>query len=360
MPKGNHSLQASQPYPPSWIDRFIDWIETLPGSPWQYYLVSSIILVGIFLGVQVSQGAYREQGFYPWHIFLALQPLYPIAVIHFLDKSAVTVLERFKPVLKSELDYQTLLYRLTTLPYRQTWIYTLIGILAYFVLFGPDFFNKSSEALVAYRLQPTFPSRITSSLYLVVLWLTIGVLVYHTVHQLRVIRYLYSEAGVIDPFRPEPLYSLATLTAYTSVLIMLNTYGWLTGILQGTQRVSDFSIISAFGTNAFFLTLSLLIFLWPLWGAHNLLDKEKREALNRNAEMLKETIGEFQDRISRRELEGIDEWNKAISGLQTIHHQIERLPTWPWRPGTFRNLIAAIILPLFLWVIQFLLERFLT
>jgi hypothetical protein len=38
---------------------------------------------------------------------------------------------------------------------------------------------------------------------------------------------------------------------------------------------------------------------------------------------------------------------------------LERIPTWPWRPETLRLLITALVLPLGLWLAQFILQRLL-
>ena len=31
---------ASLPYPPSWVDRLMAWIDRLPGPPWLFYLAA--------------------------------------------------------------------------------------------------------------------------------------------------------------------------------------------------------------------------------------------------------------------------------------------------------------------------------
>jgi hypothetical protein len=36
---------------------------------------------------------------------------------------------------------------------------------------------------------------------------------------------------------------------------------------------------------------------------------------------------------------------------------LAKLPTWPWSTGTFRAVLSAILLPLFLFLLQALLAR---
>ncbi len=38
---------------------------------------------------------------------------------------------------------------------------------------------------------------------------------------------------------------------------------------------------------------------------------------------------------------------------------LEKMPTWPWQASTLRGLMTAVLLPLFLWLSQRLLERLL-
>jgi hypothetical protein len=52
-----------------------------------------------------------------------------------------------------------------------------------------------------------------------------------------------------------------------------------------------------------------------------------------------------------------DRINSSLAALERGRAAIERVPTWPWRPETLRGLIAAILLPVAIWLIQFALQR---
>jgi hypothetical protein len=45
--------------------------------------------------------------------------------------------------------------------------------------------------------------------------------------------------------------------------------------------------------------------------------------------------------------------------LQIEQDVLRKIPTWPWEPGAFRALVAALLLPVAVWAIQVLLARFL-
>ncbi len=55
---------------------------------------------------------------------------------------------------------------------------------------------------------------------------------------------------------------------------------------------------------------------------------------------------------------------QAASALEAFHpglavsdSEYARIPTWPWEPGALRGLVAALLLPVVIWLIQFFLGR---
>jgi hypothetical protein len=108
-----------------------------------------------------------------------------------------------------------------------------------------------------------------------------------------------------------------------------------------------------------FFAWPIVIFLWPLWGAHRTLVELKESALAESAMRAKSLAALLHERIDQRQLGGIDEVHKAITALEFENTRLLKVPTWPWHPGTFRGLLAAVFLPLLLWVVQFGLQRLL-
>ena len=58
-------------------------------------------------------------------------------------------------------------------------------------------------------------------------------------------------------------------------------------------------------------------------------------------------------------LERVDPLHKAMDALQAESAELGKVATWPWAPGTLRNLMGAVLLPIFLWLIQYGLQRLL-
>jgi hypothetical protein len=51
-PAPSRAHAAQTPYAPSWVDRFTDWIERLPGPSWAWYAAAAAVLAVL---VTVSQ-----------------------------------------------------------------------------------------------------------------------------------------------------------------------------------------------------------------------------------------------------------------------------------------------------------------
>jgi hypothetical protein len=345
--------REGQSYSPSWFDRFTAWLEQLPGPLGIYYAIPSLLSVGIFIGVQASQGAYRAQGFFPWHIFLALQPVIPFGLMHYLDRSALTALERFRPALKAgEMRLSTIRFRMTTMPTIPALIATIVGVILYFIIFSP---TTISTSMPDFRLSFSTISFVTVMANFLIMWAFYGLLIYHTIHQVAVIRDVFSKHTIADLFDKEPLYAFSNITGVTAMVLLLNSYGWMWGLVVGGALETN--LTSALGVNAFFAVLSLFLFIWPLWGAHRLLVEVKRDALQSNAALMRKAIGELHANVENSQIEKIGEWQNALVALDLERTRLESVPTWPWRPEALRGLIAALVVPIIVWFMQFLLER---
>jgi hypothetical protein len=345
------------PYRPSWIDRLTAWIERLPIPAWVSYVIAALPLIAVFVSVQAWQGAYSESGFNVWHLFLAIQLVYPVAVIHYLDRVGARALHRFLPVFEGDQDdLDAARYRLTTLPARPTLVACALGLLAALAQVVPTVGDIELSA----SFQSVAPTKIGVAISLVnisIAWFLYGGLIYHTYHQLRVIDWLYTQKADIDPFHPEPLYALSETTSRTAVVILVTLYAFF---LTTARGVADpFSGTSYLLTNVFWMGLGVLAFIWPLLGAHELLVDAKISAIQANAQSYKVAAQELHASVQAQALDKIDVWRNALLGLDTERKYLDRLATWPWSPGAFRNVLVALVIPIAVWIVQFLLQRLL-
>jgi hypothetical protein len=341
---------GSRPYPPSWLDRLTDWVESLSVPAWLIYGIVALLLPTLYSILKWFEGTYPLGAVEPFLLFNTGVNAYIVAMMHYLDKSAASALAKFRPALIAEpAKEQELAYRLTTLPARPTLWVTAFGIAysivnSWFivqrlsVLHMPIFVAASSawfEASIA----------IISNLALVLL-------VYHTIHQLSMIRLIHANYTRIDLFNLPPLYAFSRLTAQTAI-------GWIALIylfILFQPNIGAFPI--AITTSIILGVLALATFIWPLLGIHQLLNEEKSRAKVEVAQRLKNSFAELHRRIDMDQIDQVATYVGAMGGLKQEMEMLDKIPTWPWQFETLRNVLTAILLPVLLWFINRLLEHF--
>ena len=105
--------------------------------------------------------------------------------------------------------------------------------------------------------------------------------------------------------------------------------------------------------------ISTIAFVVPLYGLHGRLEVEK-DRLQAEVEVrLKGLLAELNRDVDARDLRRADDLNKTLAPMLQQREVIARLPTWPWSTGTLRAIVTAILLPVFLFIVQLLLGRIL-
>ncbi|TFH15157.1 hypothetical protein E4H04_08895 [Candidatus Bathyarchaeota archaeon] len=340
-----HSL-----YPPSWLDRFTEWVERLPGRSWLFYPTLGLVLALVPTVAHWADGSYPIGTFNAFHIWLAVQAPFFLALIRYLDVAAEAALRDFRPALEvSEEEYIELRYRLTTASARPALLSSLAGVAVAFLLI-PLF--PMMYTLVGWSTGPA--SVIAVGLTFLLLGVG-GTVVYHTIYQLRLVNQIYATKAIVNLFDLSPLYAFSGLTSQTAVgLIIYNTMWFATAPQLLSQPVS-------IGFGVFWAVLSIVTFIWPLLGIHGRLAQEKQRLLRESSQRLEATIAELHGRVDSGKSHTLDELHVTRATLEIL--EIERsmltgIPTWPWRPETLRGFVSALLLPLALFVIQFVLQRF--
>jgi hypothetical protein len=341
------SESKPRPYAPSWIDRFTAWVARLPGPSWLYYLGIGLVLLLVMAIVLWIEGALPVGDLLPAHLVMPGMIALLLALLHLLGNRADAALTALRPALEaSEEEYDGLRYQLTTLPARPTLLASLAAV-AIIILLEAIGGRPSS-------FEPLAKSPISESLayfvYMIGYWI-FGALVYYTVRQLSLIDRIYTKHTCINLFRMRPLYAFSKLTALTAVSLAIPTYVW--------TALNPASDVIAIGILLLITTLVVAAFVWPLLGVHRLLVGEKERLLDEAALRFEASIVELQQRMDSGNLEGMDDLYKAIAGLEIQRNALDRIPTWPWQPETVRWLVTALLLPLALWLIQFVLQRIL-
>lgn len=342
---------VTQPYQPSWIHRFIDWVERLPGPSWLFYLALWLAIFLLANAAKWLDGSQPLGAIKPLSTVGASDGVYFLALMHYLKGAAGAALRTFRPALAvSENEYNRLYYRLTTLPARGALLASGIG---------------AAVAILTVLLNPTMPGPYyASSLLATVLGSGITVftftvtaaLVYQTIHQLTMVSRVHATVMRINLFQPDPLYAFSGLTARTAMGYLLLAD---TAVLVMLEFMREEAIDSmALGIMVFMMLLAAVAFVLPLLGIHRRMVEEKERLESEANRRLEAAIAELHRRVDAMHLTDMSELTSAIESLEIETNLLAKIPTWPWQPGTLRVAISPVLLPVAVWLIQRFLERF--
>lgn len=329
------------PYPPSWLDRFSEWVERLPGPPWAFYGALGAGGYGLASVLRWLDGRQPVGAFDPLPPPSLLWVVGALALHHYLDHYARRALAEFRPMLRGgQAEYDRLAYRLTVTPARAAAIAGLIWVLV-----------SAFLVVLTYRLwRPYFP---TWEIVVSILSFFVGgTFIQHVVHQMRTVRGIYTQVDHVDLYDAGPLTAFSGLTARAAIGLVLLQYAIL-AMLPGESKLT-LAVPSAILT-----LIAVAVFVWPLLGVHRLLEEEKSRQMAAVEQRLKAAVDSLYQRVDSGQLVDMEQIEKTITSLKTTRDLVDSRPTWPWQPSTVRGLATAILLPIALWLLQELLQRLL-
>ena len=336
----------NMPYRPSWIHRFFAWVDRLPVPAWSFYLFL------LFIGAAVQHLAAWRMGVLEvgqFNLYFALSQIWLVEQLyyygHLNPRIARKSLDEIRPLLGLDDEgFEILTFEFTMTPAPPARIYQILGF-----LFGLVF------AVVIRPISPeinyTFPE------FVILSWGLSQALTflsfYLITRQLRLVKTVISQLNRVDLFDLDSIYGLSRLTASMGaaiiVIAFLNMF-----ILAPQQMESAFMIVFYAG----FLILALAVFILPLTDINRYLSEEKRRLLKNVNSHLEDAFEKVREDFRANQLEHMPALQVAIDSMMREKNLLESTPTWPWAPSTFRGFLAAVFLPLFLWLVQQLLERF--
>ncbi|HSG25985.1 MAG TPA: hypothetical protein VLA32_07685 [Anaerolineales bacterium] len=343
-----------QSYPPSWYNRMLAWVGRLPVPGWLVFVLFGGIVVLIeWLLVKLDQPG--QPVVLDPEIFLSIfQLVYVIIFIKVLDDQAGRVLEKIRPTLRlDDRQFADLRARFTTMPKTAlrnlTWVMVpILGVMgAFLIMMG----QAGSENLAVNM--PLFSQSMAGYFALLIfglMWLNNLIFLFHTVHQLRAISFSYAHVTEVNLFHQSDLYAFSSLAASTAIGLSLSTPIWLL-MDNGPINLAITSVFALF---------SVVIFVWPLLGAHRILRDQKEQMLRQSDQKKEQLIQELFARLERQDLNGIEELEKAFSSMEKGQAMLQAVSTWPWQTGTLRQIAGAILLPITIWVIQYFLNQVLS
>ncbi len=331
-------LDLDTSYSPAVIDRFARWVDRLPLPAWAFYLLVFLIGYALFMVARLLTGYQQPATFTPapalvWDVSI-------LALHQYLDHYALKSLASFNRALNASDDQlQQLGRRLTVMPLRLeiagALFWCLLALLLVWVQLA-----SFLEYFAAWEILISLTSFAIGGAFFV-----------HIIYQLRLVSHIHASARTIDLFDPEPLYSFSRLTVRTAIGFVLVQYLVML-VLPGEVRTSTILIPVVSAT-----ALAVVVFVWPLWGMHRRLVVSKERIEGDINALLKQSVEELTRSAPSGVVEDPERLEKTLSALRAGQAAVANLPTWPWQPSTVRGFATALLLPIFLWMVQELLAR---
>jgi hypothetical protein len=97
----------------------------------------------------------------------------------------------------------------------------------------------------------------------------------------------------------------------------------------------------------------------PLWFVHRRLEREKLRVLAEFHRQVESTTARLHRCLDENDMGPVTQLKDAMLGLSAERNILTQIPTWPWRAGTLAAFLSATILPIVLFIIQFVISSLL-
>jgi hypothetical protein len=106
------------------------------------------------------------------------------------------------------------------------------------------------------------------------------------------------------------------------------------------------------------LGIAIAAFVLPMRGMHDLLARRKRAVLDACAERLARVTAAIHEAVDAADVGRADGLSKLQASLIAERELVGRVSTWPWERGQLGAVVSAVVLPIALFVMTRLIERF--
>lgn len=175
---------------------------------------------------------------------------------------------------------------------------------------------------------------------------------YHHTRQLEMVSTLHQEVPSIGIFDTTPIFAFSRLSFWAAVLTVFMLLPSIF-IYQTTEESILFALPSIVG-----IGLAMLEFFLPLHSLNKRLVNEKSTSLGQVRQRIRDSIDELNQRVDRGDLSDIEAQHAQLAALVLEQEYLEKLRTWPWPRGTFARLLGLIALPVLIFILQLLIQRF--
>ncbi|MEZ5041880.1 MAG: hypothetical protein R2828_18435 [Saprospiraceae bacterium] len=337
-------IASGKPFRPSWMDFLVDRIKRLPGPSWAFYLllfICSVLVSNVVLWLDgaLAVGTFNRQFSYG-SIFI----IYGLCFYQFLAWTVAEALHDFYPFLEADPKFEDeLKYRMTRLPAAWGWTALIVGI----ALTLLDVFSSQYDFGINSPVAWTYGAIFGAFGYCTFLGM-----MFQTCRQLFFVIQLHSKIAGLDLFNLRPLRAFSRFTATAGFAVFF----------IGVYNVLIFSENSSGSLITFYLLLALvgiLLFIAPLISISTRINKEKKERIFEVDQHLKRTLLQIRENVNNGDLTKMGDFNTTLGVLEKEKSILKGISSFPWNPNAFRTFLSTIILPLLLWWIRTILEKWL-
>ena len=196
---------------------------------------------------------------------------------------------------------------------------------------------------------------ISDGIVYMIFWFNLGMLLvsmYHHTRQLEMVSTLHQDAPSIGIFDSIPIFAFSRLSFWAATFTVFTILPSIF-IYQTTGESILFALPSIVG-----MGFAMLIFFLPLQSLNKRLVNEKSARLGQTRQRIRDSIDELDQRVDRGDLSDIEAQHAQLAALVLEQEYLEKLRTWPWPRGTFASLLGLIALPVLIFILQLLIQRF--
>ena len=338
--------RESIPYPPSFLDRFMDWVKGFPIPYWLTYLILLAVEGILHHAAAWFMGWQKPFTFNPIMFVFPLWLWVPLTIMTYVDSISLTALSTFSQLLSADEDeLKRLKYEFATMPQQGAVLSGVFWGINYLILtyLGYQVFY------VAYHLGP-FLSAVTFGAGLIT-YLTGSAIYYHSIRKLILINRTVRTVKNFNLFRLDPVYAFSRVTSMIGASWML--------MLTLTLLILPIRLATGLGVAimAVQILLAISAFVLPLWFVHRRLESEKLKLIAEHNLRTQSTMERLHHALDKNELDEIDHFSNALMGMGAEREVLNVIPTWPWRAGTLTGFVSAIVLPIVLFLIQLAIQK---
>jgi hypothetical protein len=330
---------------PRWLYAFFSWISRTPGNGWLLAIIWNVGLALLYQTRAWQLGLLPQGELHPFLLANGYWSTFFIFMLISLDRKAEVALQEFgNSTGMADEEIKATTQQFISVPGKTALNTILIAML---ILLPLEYiiYPLAFEGLFS-----LYPALTVVHLLLINTMLALYFFI-RTFRQLGMVRQLYRELPRVSLFYHTPIYSLSRYTGWASFM-------WLSFAVVGTYLVAPEVVEYNLALAAPFTIFGLLTFFLPLREIQVRLRREKREVQDELNRQLENIFTKTRQVVGQGKSTEVPELEVASKAIQNQLEYVRKMPTWPWNPGTLRNVLIPILIPITVAILQALISRY--